>query len=130
MALRCALLASMFLVTGKAGAGAGTPDARVVVVQVCVAEQVPERIETALTTPVEKLLLGLPGVETLNSNTSHGSASFEIHFKGGATEDDAASVTLAVDRSKASFLARSVRLDKPRADLLYSGQTGCETALR
>ncbi len=98
---------------------------KVVVVVLCVVEQSPERIEAALTTPFEQVLLRLPGVETLNSNTGHGSVGFELHFKGGATEDDAASVTQAVDRSKADFLSRTVRLDRPRADQLFFSRNDC-----
>jgi Cu/Ag efflux pump CusA len=121
----CALLASAFLFSARATPGAATPGARVVVATLCVAEQAPERVEAAFTTPLEKLLLGLPGVEMINSNTSYGSVALEIHFKGGASEDDAASVTLALDRSDAGFLSRSVRLEAPRADGFSLHRNGC-----
>lgn len=122
------VLALSLLQSGSAAAQNPAPAARVVVVEMCVVEQSPERIEAALTTPLEKLLLRLPGVETLNSNTGHGRVTVEIHYKGGASEDDAASVTQAVDRSGADFLSRSVRLGSPRSDELFFDRRDCGAA--
>jgi hypothetical protein len=129
----CTLLTLSFAYLGDAAARtgpSGPSGPRVVVVQLCVVKQDPERVEAALTTPLEKRLLGLPGVETLNSNTGDDGAAFEIHFKGGASEDDAASVTLAVDRSDVPFLSRSVRLDSTRADGFPFSLAACTPAQR
>ncbi len=126
-----ALCALLMFATGCLPGHAAEPGAsgsKVVVVVLCVAEQSPERIEAALTTPFEEMLLRLPGVETLNSNTGHGSVEFELHFKGGATEDDAASVSLAIDRREAVFLSRTVRLDRPRADERFFSRNDCGKA--
>ncbi|MCC2971716.1 hypothetical protein [Massilia sp. IC2-476] len=119
------VLAFSLLQSGSAAAQSPAPAARVVVVELCVLEQSPERVEAALTTPLEKLLLRLPGVDTLNSNTGHGRVALEIHYKGGASEDDAASVTQAVDRSGMNFLSSSVRLDSPRGDGLFFDRRDC-----
>ena len=127
--MRGLLACSLLLGAGAGAQGAASP-AQVVVVELCVAEQSPERVEAAFTTPLEKLLLALPGVETLNSNTGYGRVVLEIHYKGGASEDDAASVAQAIDRSQAGFQSRSVRLDRPRADGRYFGLDGCRAPSR
>jgi hypothetical protein len=126
----CTLLTLSCAHLGDAAARTGPSGPRVVVVELCVVKQDPERVEAALTTPLEKRLLGLPGVETLNSNTHDEGAVLEIHFKEGASEDDAASVALAVDRSEAPFLSRSVRLDSPRPDSFPFSRSGCTPAQR
>lgn len=64
----------------------------VVALEYTVSEQVPERVETLITNPVEKLLVGMPRLADLRSVTGHGSASLELQFDGGATEDDLAAV--------------------------------------
>ena len=109
---------------------AAAPPAQVVIVEMCVAEQVPERIEAELTSPLQKLLRTLPGVCILKTVTGHGAAQFEIHFKGGATEDDLAIVVQEVERSDAyrasHILSRSSRLGSPRPDeLLFVSSLGC-----
>ena len=111
-------------------AQAAPPPVRVVIVEMCVAEQEPERIEAELASPLEKLLRKLPGVASFKTITSHGAAHFEIHFKGGATEDDLASVVQEVERSDAyrasQVLSRSTRLGSPRPDeLLFVSSLGC-----
>ena len=111
-------------------AQAAPSPARVVLVEICVAEQEPERIEAELTSPLEKLLAKLPGVATFKSVTGHGAAQFDIHFKGGATEDDLASVVQELERSDAyrasQVLSRSARLGSPRPDeLLFVSSLGC-----
>lgn len=109
---------------------AAAPSPQVVIFEMCVAEQVPERIEAALTSPLEKLLRTLPGVGIFKTVTGHGAAQFEIHFKGGATEDDLASVVQELERSDAyrasQVLSHSARLGDPRPDeLLFLGSLTC-----
>lgn len=103
---------------------------RVVVVELCTAEQEPERVETEVTTPFEKLLLGLPGVDLINSNTSMGGVRLEIHFKGGASEDDAATITHVVKRSRLPFHPRAIRLDSPSPDRGFSSRVDCAATQR
>lgn len=69
----------------------------VVGVQYVVDEQLPERVEAALTNPLERMMTGLPRLVEINSVTSHGVASFELAFEGGATDDDLALVGTRVD---------------------------------
>jgi len=121
-------LAAALCILGHAKADTASPGVRVVLVELCVAEQEPERVEAAFTTPIEKLLLGLPGVETINSNTGMGGLALEIHFIGGATDDDAASVNLALDRSAPLVLGRTVRLNSPSPDQGFRGRP-CESVL-
>lgn len=121
--------ASVMLLAAVTAQGAPVP-ARVVILEMCVAEREPERIEAELTSVLEKLLLKLPGVASFKTVTSHGSAQFEIHFKGDATEDDLASVVQEVERSDANrasrILSRSARLGSSRPDeLLFVSSLGC-----
>jgi len=71
--------------------------APVVGVQYVVAEQLPERVEAAVTNPLERMMTGLPRLVEINSVTSEGIASFELAFEGGATDDDLALVETRVD---------------------------------
>jgi hypothetical protein len=109
---------------------AAAPPTRVVIVELCVAEQEPERIEAALTSPLEPLLRKLPGVASFKTVTGHGAAQFEIHFAGGASDDDLASVVRELERSDAyrasQVLSRSARLGDARPDeLLFVGSLAC-----
>jgi hypothetical protein len=69
----------------------------VVGVQYVVDEQLPERVEAAVTNPLERMMVGLPRLVEINSVTSDGIASFELAFEGGATDDDLALVETHVD---------------------------------
>lgn len=115
-------------------AHADAPSKRAVVLTLCVAGQHPDRIEAALTTPVERLLYGLPGVEGVYSMTSEGNARFTVHFRGEASEDDAASVALALERSEAGSefptLSRSVQLGQVGPEGFAPGLPACGAALR
>ena len=84
----------------------------VVALEYTVSEQVPERIEAAITNPVEKLLVGVPRLADLRSVTGHGSASFELQFEGGATAGDLAAVKERIDawRLKAGVEVLSTKL--------------------
>lgn len=128
-ALSAALTVSLFTL-GEARAGTATPGMRVVVVELCTAEQEPERVEAALTTPFEKLLLGLPGVDVINSNTGMGGVALEIQFKGGASDDDAATITHLVERSRLPFHSRAIRLDSPNPDRGFSSRADCAATRR
>ena len=115
------------LLTSVAIVQAASP-AQLVRLELCVAEQVPERVEASLTNPLEKLLLWLPGVAELSSNTGHGGASLEIRFARGATEDDRASVELALERSEdlmAQVLSRSIRLAEAHKEDFVRGSRSC-----
>lgn len=68
-----------------------------VAVHYAVGEQVPERVEAAITNPVEKLLADVPRLVGLNSNTSHGVVDIELQFEGGATGRDLAVVKARLD---------------------------------
>lgn len=107
---------------------------QVVILELCIAERSPERVEAVLTNPVEKFLIGLPGVKSMNSITGHGGTRFELHFKGGASEDDAASVAQALERSEAgrspAILSRSVQLGRPLPDGQGFGYAVCAEAKR
>lgn len=115
-------------------AHAGSLPERVLVLELCIAEQTPERVEAVLTNPVEKLLIGLPRVKTMNSITGHGGARFEIHFEGGAGEDDAAGLSRALDRSEAgrgaAILSRSLQFGQPLAEARAFGHLVCGEAKR
>ena len=69
----------------------------VVGVQYVVDEQLPERVEAAVTNPLERMMAGLPRLVEINSVTSEGIASFELAFEGGATGVDLALVGTRVD---------------------------------
>ncbi len=126
---RSVLLAAL---GSAATALAGPAQTQVVIVKLCVAEQQPERVEHGVTTPLERILIKLPGVETLHSNTGYGSATLEVHFKGGASEDDRTSVDEAVGRSdvlrESRVLSRSTELGAARPEQLFSSGRDCAPA--
>lgn len=64
-----------------------------VAVHYLVHEQVPERVETAITNPLERVLARLPRLAGMNSVTGHGAVSVELRFDGGATGRDLAIVS-------------------------------------
>ncbi|KFI08719.1 hypothetical protein JN27_02375 [Massilia sp. BSC265] len=125
--------ASALLFAGMPAQADKLPE-RVVIVELCIAQQSPERVEAVLTNPVEKLLIGLPGVKTLNSITGHGGARFEVHFEDDAGEDDAGSVVQALDGSEpgrgAVVLSRSVQLGQPLTAGQAFGHAVCAEAKR
>jgi hypothetical protein len=125
--------ASVLLLAGLP-AHADSRSERVVVLVLCTTEQTPERVEAVLTNPVEKLLIGLPGVKTMNSVTGHGGARFEVHFEGGASEDDAISVAQALDGSETgrggAILSRSIQLGQPLPEEQTFGHAVCSEAKR
>lgn len=126
------IAASALLLAGVPDHADAQPE-QVVVLELCVAEQAPERIEAALTNPIEKLLMGLPGVQTMNSITGHGGTRFEVHFEGGASKDNVASVAQALDRGTTggvAILSRSVQLGLPLPDGQAFGYAFCGAAKR
>lgn len=128
------LAAHALLLAAVPSAHAERAPERVVIVELCTAQAGPERVEAMLTNPVEKLLIALPGVATMNSVTGHGGARFEIALKGGASEDDAASVAQALDRSdagqRATILSRSVQLGQALPHEQAFGHAVCTEAKR
>jgi len=80
------------LMTGAGTASACQSQVPVVMVEYLLREQLPERIEEALTNPLERLLVKLPRVAEMNSVTRQGAVAFEIQFTDGADERDLAAV--------------------------------------
>jgi multidrug efflux pump subunit AcrB len=82
-----------------------------------VSEQLPERVEAAVTNPLERTLITLGRVANVNSNTSHGSVYVEVQFEGGATEQDLAIVTERIEQLEFSsdivVTSRSTDLGPP-----------------
>lgn len=71
---------------------ASEPARMVVAVRYVVSEQSPDRVEEKLTSPLERAFIGLVRVDSINSETSHGTVAIEIQFEGGATLQDLAAV--------------------------------------
>ena len=76
---------------------AAQPPSLVVLVQYVISEQSAVRVEETVTSPLERTLVTLERVAKLHSATSHGSkgqvtVDIEVHFNGGATEQDLATV--------------------------------------
>lgn len=74
----------------------------VIAVEYRVASQSPEHIEETLVTPLERRLLRLPGVASLESGATHGRARLEIAFDGNDGEQALAAVKAEVDRFDAA----------------------------
>ena len=127
------ITASALLLAGMPVHADSVPE-RVVIVELCIAEQSPERVEAVLTNPVEKFLIGLPGVKTMNSITGHGGARFEVHFEGRASEHDAASIAQALERNEAgragAVLSRSVQLGQPLTEMQAFSHFVCKARRR
>lgn len=74
----------------------------VVAVEYRVASQSPEHIEATLVTPLERRLLRLPGMASLESSATHGRARLELGFDGNDGEQALAAVKAEVDRFDAT----------------------------
>ena len=88
-------LALMLTTTGMTAVA--QPPSRVVLVQYLVREQSAVRVEETITSPLERTLSTLERVSQLQSTTGHASkghiiVNIEVHFEGGATEQDLATV--------------------------------------
>lgn len=68
------------------------PPVNVVLLQYRSLEPSAERLEKVVASPLERSLSALPRVTAINSTTSHGTVDIEVHFQGGATEQDLANV--------------------------------------
>ena len=89
----------------------------VVVVEYRVASQSPEHIEETLVTPLERRLLRLPGMASLESGVTHGRARLEVAFDANDGAQALAAVKAEVDRfDAASGLepAAVVEVGRPR----------------
>jgi CzcA family heavy metal efflux pump len=76
----------------------------------------PDQMEAALTRPVEQAIRAIPGVQTLRSTTSRGSAELSINFAWGADMDLALQrVEAALTRAQATLPAGTT-LDVRRMD--------------
>ena len=95
MKARFAIAAAALIMSG--GASACQDTVPKVAVHYAVGEQVPERVEAAITNLVEKLLADAPRLVEINSNTGHGVVDIELQFEGGATERDLAVVKARLD---------------------------------
>ncbi|WP_312518121.1 efflux RND transporter permease subunit [Massilia sp.] len=112
------LAAAMLL--GSQAASAFEPAPSVVAVRYAVTEQSPERVEQAVTNPLERTLLKLPRVTGISSATSHGSIVLEIQFEGGAQQQDAEAVSRHIEKlvfgSEVVVTSRTVSLAAQRMD--------------
>lgn len=89
-----------------------------VAVRYVVTEQSPERVEQAITNPLERTLIALPCVTSIVSATSHGSINLEIQFEGGAKQQDVEAVSRHIERqvfgSEVVVTSRTVSLAAQR----------------
>lgn len=69
----------------------------VVLVEVGTSLQSPDEVERQVTVPIERVLLDLSGVQTVDSTATHGLGRVEIGFELDATESQLASVRQRVD---------------------------------
>lgn len=88
MRLLTKLALAVVLASSLDSASACQAPAPMVMVTYQVREQVPERVESTVTNPVERTLIRLPRVAEINSATRHGEAAFELQFEEGASEQD------------------------------------------
>ena len=91
------MLAAALLLGARMVSGGERPGS-VVALRYTVTEQSPERIEAALTNPLEKTLRTLPRVSEIRSNTGQAYVAVEIVFEGGATDQDVETVERHVER--------------------------------
>lgn len=92
----------------------------VVVVEYRVASQSPEHIEETLLTPLERRLLRLPGMSSLESSATHGRARLELAFDGNGGEQALAAVRAEVDRfDAASGLEPAAVVEVGRPQLVF-----------
>lgn len=99
-------------------ASANEPPPPVVIIQYVISEQLPERGEQTVANPLERALLKLDRVARVNTRTGHGIVDAEIHFEGGATEKDLATVTQQIAQlkfgSEVLVTSNSIHLGPPR----------------
>jgi multidrug efflux pump subunit AcrB len=100
------------------GAIAGELDTNVVSVHYSVRENDAEKLEKAVSEPVQRSMQKLDRVVQIMTTTSHGVADVEVYFRGGATAQDVAAVTAQIDMLKFGedlvVLSRVVELRPPR----------------
>ena len=105
------------MLASAAIASAKQPPLRVVHVRYVVSEQSAERVEATVTNLVERSLVTLGRITSVNSSTSHGTVDVEIKFKGDATEQDLAEVTQRIGQlaigGDVLVISRSVQLRPP-----------------
>ena len=86
------------LLLGAQMVSAGEQPLSVVALRYLVPGHSPERIEAALTIPLEKTLGELPRVSEIWSNTGEGFVVVDIHIEGGATQHDVETVERHVEK--------------------------------
>ena len=90
----------------------------VIAVEYRVASQSPQHIEESLVTPLERRLLRLPRMASLESGVTHGRARLEVAFDGNDGEQALAAVKAEVDRfDAASGLEPAAVVEVGRAQL-------------
>lgn len=101
------------------GAPSGQP-VRMVVLDVCVSEKSPARIEAELTTPLERELRDLPDLDSFASVSMEYGVTFMLQFTGGAKEAHRANTEEMAKRSPAGQALgvryRAARLTPPHGD--------------
>ena len=113
--IRIFLLASLLCSTAGITIAAQRPQL-VVLVQYLVSANSPEHVEKMLTSPIERTLLTLPRVAEIQTVTGHEGnnveVKVEIHFEGGATEQDLAVVMnrIAQPEFSSDVQARSISI--------------------
>jgi len=116
------LLAAAALLAGGASAMAHAAEPPVVQVRYQVSEQDPERVERLVTARIERPLQEIPRVAQINSETSHGTLAVDVHFDGGATEQDVEAVARRPDQimlpAEVEVLSRTVQLGPRMRNLL------------
>ena len=80
----------------------GSNEAAVVVVEYRLASQPAEQVEESLVTPLERRLVRLPGMSSLDSTATHDRARLEVGFAGDADEQALAAVKAEVERFDAA----------------------------
>lgn len=76
---------------------AGEADANVVSVHYSVRENDTEKLEKAVSEPVQRSMQKLDHVVQIMTTTSHGVADVEVYFRDGATAQDVAVVTAQIE---------------------------------
>lgn len=113
---KTSVMAAVILV-GSGSAYADQPKLAVVAVRYLVTEQSPERLEKAVMSPLERILVALPRVSEVNSAAGHGFVNLDIQFEGGASEQDLEKVARQVEElalsSEIVVTSRTVSLASP-----------------
>ena len=79
-------------------ASAAPQPATVVAIRYELDEPSAERVEELVVNPLERSLLELPGIKTMNTSATHGLAVAELSFEGGTGEAERAAVIHQLDR--------------------------------